>query len=150
MDLMVRISEKFPGCADRTAPQCHVVRTFSISLCYQFISTVIAKNSWITGPVSLRLDNLSHPTLKWTRIPFLMCILFFHVFFCYFLCGRRLVYTLPGVVSWPNSNNHRTGSPTLQWLSSWEKERRSSHHRTRFHGYWCCKLPDTTLSQWLW
>lgn len=148
---MVRTFKKFAVWADRTAPQCHVVHIFSNSLCYQFISTVIAKNSWITGPVSLRLDNLSHPTLKWTRIPFLMFILFFFcLLFCYFLCGRRLVYTLPGVVFWPNSNNHRTGSPTLQWLSSWEKERRPSHHRTRFHGYWCCKLPDTTLSQWLW
>ena len=143
MDIMLWTSEKFPEYEDRTDPHCHVVHTFSISQCYQFISTVTAKNSWITGPVILRLDNLSHPTLKWTRIPishvcpFLFCLFFF----CYFLCGRRLVYTLPGVVSWPNSKNHRTGSPTLQWLSSWEKDRRRSVHRTRFHGYRCCKFP---------
>ena len=84
---MLWTSEKFPEYEDRTDPHCHVVHTFSISQCYQFISTVTAKNSWITGPVILRLDNLSHPTLKWTRIPishvcpFLFC-LFFFVIFC--------------------------------------------------------------------
>jgi len=102
VDFLVRTSEKFPGCAERTALQCHDVRTFSISLCYQFISTVIAKNSWITGPVSLRLDNLSHPTLKWTRIPFLMCILFFFVF-CFIFCVGDVLCTLyqvlyPGLI----------------------------------------------------